>query len=66
MYLKPVSGRQVPDPDRGDLLPAEGREVADQQYWHRRLQDGDVEISTAPGVSPAAKISKGVSDDRVL
>ncbi|MCZ5115344.1 DUF2635 domain-containing protein, partial [Escherichia coli] len=27
MFVKPVKGRSVPDPDpaRGDLLPAEGR-----------------------------------------
>lgn len=55
MYLKPVSGRQVPDPDRGDLLPVEGREVVDQQYWQRRLNDGDVIESTPPGNAPDAK-----------
>jgi hypothetical protein len=43
MFLKPITGRLVPDPDRGDLLPEEGREVVDQQYWLRRLSDGDVE-----------------------
>ncbi|EIA1542774.1 DUF2635 domain-containing protein, partial [Escherichia coli] len=25
MFVKPVKGRSVPDPARGDLLPAEGR-----------------------------------------
>ncbi|EKP2071385.1 DUF2635 domain-containing protein, partial [Salmonella enterica] len=24
MFVKPVKGRSVPDPARGDLLPAEG------------------------------------------
>ena len=48
MYLKPVAGRQVPDPDRGDFLPDSGRDVVDQQYWLRRLNDGDVEISSPP------------------
>lgn len=42
MYLKPVEGRAVTDPDRGDLLPAEGREVEPTQYWQRRINDGDV------------------------
>jgi hypothetical protein len=56
MFLKPVDGRQVPDPDRGDLLPDEGREVPDTQYWHRRLIDGDVlEINAAPEKPGKAK-----------
>ncbi|MXE66264.1 DUF2635 domain-containing protein, partial [Escherichia coli] len=25
MFVKPVKGRSVPDPARGDLLPVEGR-----------------------------------------
>lgn len=42
MFLVPVQGRPVADPDRGDHLPAEGREVAFTQYWQRRVADGDV------------------------
>lgn len=42
MYIKPIAGRHVPDPDRGDLLPDIGREVEPHQYWLRRLDDGDV------------------------
>ena len=42
MYVKPKDGLQVPDPYRGDNLPAEGREVEANQYWLRRKQDGDV------------------------
>lgn len=41
MYVKPAADRVVPDPDRGDNLPAEGREVPETQYWLRRLADGD-------------------------
>ena len=48
MYVKPKDGRQVPDPDRGDVLPVEGREVNDQQYWQRRIEDGDVEVAEPP------------------
>lgn len=54
MYVKPKDGRQVPDPDRGDVLPVEGREVNDQQYWQRRINDGDVEVVEKPATSPAA------------
>ena len=42
MFVKPCEGRQVPDPDRGDILPADGREVPPSQYWQRRVVDGDV------------------------
>ena len=42
MFLKPTTGIQVPDPDRGDHLPAEGRNVELTQYWQRRVADGDV------------------------
>lgn len=44
MFVKPKSGRSVPDPARGDLLPEEGRNVAENQYWYRREIDGDIEI----------------------
>jgi hypothetical protein len=57
MYLKPVTGRSVPDPDRGDFLPVEGREVVDQQYWLRRLDDGDVS-EFVPGTVSAPKTNE--------
>ena len=47
MFVKPVEGRHVPDPQRGDTLPAEGREVEPTQYWQRRVADGDV-VEAAP------------------
>jgi len=53
MFIKPKDGRQVPDPDRGDVLPVEGREVNDQQYWQRRINDGDVELVDKPTAPPA-------------
>ncbi len=42
MYIKPTQGRQVPDPYAGGFLPPEGREVEANQYWLRRIEDGDV------------------------
>jgi hypothetical protein len=42
MRIKPVSGRQVPDPEKGGYLPEEGREVEPNVYWLRRIEDGDV------------------------
>lgn len=43
MKLKPLNGRSIPDPARGDLLPADGRNVEKSSYWLRRLVAGDVE-----------------------
>ncbi len=48
MFVKPVAGRPVPDPDRGDALPPEGREVEPTQYWQRRVKDGDVVEAVPP------------------
>jgi len=44
MFVKPKDGRSVHDPVRGDLLPEEGRNVEESQYWYRREIDGDIEI----------------------
>lgn len=41
MHVKPASGRQVPDPEKGGFLPPEGREVEATAYWLRRLAEGD-------------------------
>ncbi len=57
MKIKPVEGRDVPDPERGGLFPPEGRNVEPTNYWLRRLADGDVvEVtveSAEPSVEPA-------------
>ncbi len=42
MFVKPSSGRQVPDPEKGGFLPSEGRLVEANVYWLRRIEDGDV------------------------
>ena len=42
MFVKPVKGRSVPDPARGDLLPAEGPNVDENNYWLRREAAGDI------------------------
>ncbi|AMO47620.1 DUF2635 domain-containing protein [Kosakonia sp. ML.JS2a] len=43
MFVKPVTGRSVPDPARGDLLPEEGRNVEENNYWLRREAAGDIQ-----------------------
>ena len=58
MFLKPAPGRVVPDPERRNTLPTEGRDVVPSQYWQRRLADGDVVIAapvTAPQVQASGK-----------
>lgn len=49
MFVKPAPGRTVPDPDRGGLLPDDGRDVPESTYWLRRVSDNDVIVVT-PGV----------------
>jgi|TARA_A100000171_G_scaffold52114_1_gene69094 hypothetical protein len=55
MHVVPVAGRSVPDPELGALLSPEGRVVLKNQYWMRRLADGDVVIKEAAPVQVAAK-----------
>lgn len=56
MFVKPKDGRSVPDPARGDFLPVDGRNVEENQYWYRRVQDGDVAI--VPPETPAEPTKK--------
>ncbi|WP_311886729.1 MULTISPECIES: DUF2635 domain-containing protein [unclassified Pseudomonas] len=51
--VAPASGRSVPDPEAGDLLPVEGREVPDNAWWRRRLADGDVTTKSTKAVTAA-------------
>lgn len=48
MHVKPAPGRVVPDPERRDELPEDGREVPRNAYWVRRLKDGDVTETKSP------------------
>ncbi|HGJ5858105.1 MAG TPA: DUF2635 domain-containing protein [Arsenophonus nasoniae] len=42
MFVKPIAGRRVRCPVRGELLPESGLDVPDNAFWHARLKDGDV------------------------
>lgn len=44
IYVVPQEGRTVPDPERGDVLPVEGRLVVRDPYWIRRIEDKDVAV----------------------
>lgn len=62
MYVTPVAGRVVPDPYKHDNVPEAGREVEANQYWFRRIADGDVVETAKPapdtGASPRS-VKKG-------
>ncbi|OCG24728.1 hypothetical protein A9G11_03480 [Gilliamella sp. wkB108] len=58
MIIKPVNGKQVYDPDNGDYLPIEGRNIEFNQYWARRLTNNDVEEVTNIKVKQEKKGTK--------
>lgn len=42
MFIKPVAGRIVIDPDTHTVLAPEGEEKPDTSFWRRRLNAGAV------------------------
>ena len=42
MFVKPVTGRSVRCPVKGEFLHESGAEVPDNVFWRARLQQGDV------------------------
>ena len=48
IYVKPATGRTVPDPERGGDLPEAGDFVPHTAYWQRRIADKDVTEAKAP------------------
>lgn len=60
IFVKPTHPN-VPDIDRGGYLAEAGREVEENQYWLRRLSDGDVTKTDPPSAGsflPATTPSK--------
>lgn len=59
MYIKPINGKQIPDPVRGGFLPEAGGNADDHDiYWQRRINDQDVEITNPPAESAAPTTKK--------
>ncbi|MFZ6724707.1 DUF2635 domain-containing protein [Undibacterium sp. MH2W] len=56
MFVKPSEGLSIRDPDLLDLLPEDGREVPESDYWNRRVRDVDVVIVDT---AKATKVKKG-------
>ena len=54
LYLQPKEGLVVRDPRNGKPMPCSGAAVPDNNYWRRRLRDGDVKETTAEDVEKAA------------
>ena len=52
----PAKGRSVPDPEAGDLLPVEGRDVPDNVWWRRRQADGDVKLKDVEPTTTKAAV----------
>jgi hypothetical protein len=49
MFVIPVKGGVVRDPRTKRIVPAEGIDVPDADfYWHRRVAHGDVTLGDAP------------------
>ena len=44
VMVKPKAGLLVPDVDRRDVLPEQGRKVIWSVYWARRLRDVHIEV----------------------
>jgi len=56
MKVYPVPGLLLRDPEKGDFVPVEGREVADSPFWRRRLRDKDATL--VPPVAAAATVAQ--------
>lgn len=54
MYVKAAPGMKIRDPDLKDLIPDDGRDVPDTDYWRRRLRDGDVVEAKPPAAASEA------------
>jgi hypothetical protein len=52
-HIKPRPGLRVRDPQTGQPLPDDGKEVVMDAYWTRRLNDGDV-TQTSKGTARRA------------
>lgn len=55
MFVKPAKNTEVPDIEKGGLLPPEGREVEANSYWLKRVAEGDcIEAEPPKSAKPAA------------
>ena len=62
MFVKPNTGLSIRDPDLKDLLPPEGRDVPDSDYWHRRIRDLDVVLVVVGTVDSKKKANRSAEE----
>lgn len=56
LFIIPKTGCRVRDPFNGyALIPSEGKEVAENSYWRRRIKDGDVTVRVEKKTAPVVK-----------
>lgn len=58
MFVVPLDGKEVPDPERGGYLPGKGADVPKTPYWLRRRDDKDVAV-----ITPETETAEAVSVD---
>lgn len=52
-HLRPIGAAKIRDPDNGGArFPDAGRVVKISEFWQRRINDGDVEVSDPPARAP--------------
>ena len=51
MFVKPLDGLLIRDPQTRLPLPKEGADVPDTGFWRRRLRDKSIEAAAAPAAS---------------
>jgi hypothetical protein len=60
--LQPAPGRQVRDPFTMQLLPAEGADIILNDFYLRRLRDGDV-IDMDAATKPAEPLAEPAAQE---
>ncbi len=68
MFIIPVEGCLVPDPARGGVLPADGRNVEPSTYWLRRLEAGEVTERTEAEIKAplAARVEAPATEPEII
>ena len=60
MFIRVTRGLKIRDPLTKLFIPDEGCNVVESPFWHRRINDGDAEIVSAPA---APEVSSKESDE---
>lgn len=66
LFVRPVPGRAVRDPDTAKPLPAAGATVPNSQFWRRRVRDGDVVAGETPDAPVPASAAPGAVSTRYI